>query len=357
MPKTCPNFQGNAAVPYEQQLKTNGFVVIPCIDPDRLAAVRAEIDATVAGFPEYKPGATDFVGGGFYAFGNPASFHNPTVRKIRQWAQAAAVPAVWRPYTRRYMEGAKLEQCIDRMMVRPPGRAPSAEAWHRDEAKGLAPGDRVFGGWINLDDHNQKFHCVPRTHTGANVGGGGFAKIGEDQHASLRADCVAVQIPPGHLLVFYEHIVHEVVSTKLQRPLYRLFTGWRLTHGSQPLHPDTKKGLETALEIQAVMKLKSGQDSRMWPVLWWTNWKDKLVKFSKENIKEELLIDRAVQDTRSKNYGNVYHVVPEVLRSLAELGLPRYPAYSSAEVAMHLPRRSWNVLAPGRSRIRVKVKL
>jgi hypothetical protein len=345
------------SVTYEKQLKDNGFVVIPCVEPDKLVAVRDEIDHTVANFPEYKHGATEFVGGGFYAFGNPASFHNTSVRKLRQWAQSTAVSTVWRPYTRRYMEGAKLEQCIDRMMVRPAGKAPSAEAWHRDEATGLAAGDRVFGGWINLDDHNQKFHCVAGTHKGANTHGGGFAKIKKEQHASMRADCVTVQIPPGHMLIFYEHIVHEVVSTKLKRSMYRLFTGWRLTHSDHPLHPNTATGLRTMLDNQAVMQLKSGQDSRMWPVLYWTNWRGKLVAFSEGNIKDEILIHRAIKDKKSKNFGETYHIVPEVMRSLAELGLPKYPAYRAEEVAMHLPRRSWKVLAPGRTRVHINVSL
>lgn len=31
---------------------------------------------------------------------------------------------------------------------------------------------------------------------------------------------------------------------------------------------------------QAVIPLKSGQIPPMYPTLWWTNWRDKLVEFS-----------------------------------------------------------------------------
>jgi hypothetical protein len=38
-------------------------------------------------FPEYKDTATTFVLGGFGAYGNPSSFHNPLVKKLREFME------------------------------------------------------------------------------------------------------------------------------------------------------------------------------------------------------------------------------------------------------------------------------
>ena len=70
----------------------------------------------------------------------------------------------------------KLEQLFDRMMYCLPGTGPSAESWHRDEAKEAKDSDLLFGGWWNLDETDQIFSCVPKTHNDV-TGHAGFAKI------------------------------------------------------------------------------------------------------------------------------------------------------------------------------------
>lgn len=337
-------------------LHKHGYVVIECLPSSKLKDLRNKIDQEIAAFPEYLPDAKIHVLGGFGAYGNPSSFHNTTVRQMRQWALAAAVPAVWKPYTKKHFKDANLEQCIDRFMRRLPGKAPGTEEWHRDEAKGMEPGDQVFGGWINLDDMPQTFHCVPGTHKVPNVHAGGFHSIPKTEHPSHRSNCVTVTIPPGNMLIFFEHIVHEVVSRKAKYKMYRLFTGWRLTKSTQPLQPASRKGLETMLQNQAVMKIKSGQIPPMWPKLSWTNHRVDLEKFSIDNIRSELLVNQTVGSGLKK--GDVHTIVPRFLSSLGELGLPKYPAYTANEIAMHLPRRQWrNILLPGRKRVRGHFRL
>lgn len=177
------NTETKADVPrsFAEQLNKDGFTVIPCLAEADLEAVRSQFDRAVASFPEFKPDAQEYVMGGFSAFGNPASFHNNFVRKVRQWAMYSAVSGLWRDYIPAYKAGYKLEQCIDRMMLRPKGKAPSAESWHRDEAINSGKNDQVFGGWINLDSAPQFFNCVPRSHTAQPNRHGGFARIETDE--------------------------------------------------------------------------------------------------------------------------------------------------------------------------------
>jgi len=166
--------------------------------------VRRAFDDAIEAFPEFKPGADAHVMGGFGALANPAAFHNTLVRRVREWCMHASVVGMWRDYVdtpgRR---GARLEQIIDRMMLRPKGTKPTSESWHRDEA--ILPAgheqDETFGGWINLDDTPQFFHCVPGTHTQPrDATKKGFATIADKAlKAMYKTAYERAEIPPGTL--------------------------------------------------------------------------------------------------------------------------------------------------------------
>lgn len=356
---TCSSYAefAPAGVGPAQQLHLYGVTVIPCLDPDTLPTLREEMREVIAQFPEFKEGATRHVMGGFSAFGNPSSFHNPFVRLLRQWCMHAAVNTLWRDYVAEHKDGFKLEQIMDRMMLRPAGVTPSSESWHRDEATNTAPGDETFGGWLNLDDTPQFFHCVPGTHT-AKRGKGGFAPIKsramKRRYAEKRA---AVRVPPGHVIVFFEHIVHEVRAQKMLYDSFRLFLGWRVTREDVPLIPPSRTAYEELLELQAVMPLKSGQIPAMYAKLHWTNWVDRIVAFSDANVVD--LCREYVKRESGAREGETFHVVHRHMRSLQYYGLGKYASYSPEEVKMHRPARSWYLMAPGQTaqfRERVELK-
>lgn len=336
---------------YATLLRTDGVTVIPCIPAEQLPNCRALFDQTVQSFPEFKPNAPSYVMGGFSALGNPSSFHNLFVRRLRQWCMYSAVTELFRDYIQRYKPHYNLEQCIDRMMKRPRGVAPSAESWHRDIAKGTGDTDETFGGWLNLDDADQAFSCVPGTHKDKPDKQSGFALIRDKGDiARYKAASRIVIVPPGHMIVFFEHIVHEVRNTKAAYDMYRLFTGWRITNSETPLHP----GMKNMMMDQAVMPLKSNQTPPMYASLHWTNWVDHIVEFSRY-VDNRCLEFRRVES--GKNKGTVYHVVQRHLRSLRDYDMPMYPAYAAAELQMHVPRRKWSVLAPCRTRIKSTIEL
>ncbi len=182
-------------------------------------------------------------------------------------------------YARTYLGPlqTRFEQLICRVMVRPAGVSPMTESWHRDEAPDALPADVTLGGWYNLDPSPQHFSCVPRSHdVPRNQGGAGFAKIPKAQHARYQARSVRVQVPPGHLVAFHEHIVHEVLPVKRPARSWRVFMGWRVTAATEPLDG----GIVGRLRNQGIMKIKSNQLTGVYAQMHLAAHMPKLVAFS-----------------------------------------------------------------------------
>lgn len=350
-----------------QHLQREGYLVIPCISMEELPSVGNEFRTTLAAMPEFKHGKAmlnfgsgqphssfrgkpvPFVGGGFSALGNPSSFHNMFVRNIRQRAHACVLKAVFGEMLQQDPE-LKFEQVIDRMMFRRAGQSASAESWHRDESKHAKQGDNIFGGWINLDTFDQKFSGVPRSHTEVGLLNRGFATIPKSRHADLKRRKQSITIPPGHIFIFYERMVHEVVGKKLRVDQHRLFLGWRTTYQTAPLTPK----LEEILDRQAVVPIKSGQIPPMYPALYWTNWRDRiLMPWSDEFIADSMKEERVL-----KKNGQKYVVVQQhVEEGLTELETQESfsaggengetmgpsalcPAYTPSETRIYYPSRN-----------------
>lgn len=191
-----------------EQLTTQGFTVIPVpwMTQIELANIRKEIDLEIKGFQEFKPDANEFVLGGFSAFGNPSSFHCGFVRKMREKAFMEVFELLKSfIHTLPHSESYRLEQIIDRLMIRQKGKSPVKESWHRDEAKLALDTDKIFGGWWNFDSQSQFFSCVPGTHTevsGLDQGHRGFGTIKDKAEIDrYNKQKQLVEIPPGHILV------------------------------------------------------------------------------------------------------------------------------------------------------------
>ena len=276
----------------------SGVTVIPFASGPQLAQLRAELAAYVDSMPEYRdagflptpyktnepifePDPLFFakesvlnyskfyndsffpVEGGFAAMGNPSSFHNPFVRKLRMAAHVAVLESGVVPIA----ADENFEQVADRLMLRRSSKNPTAEAWHRDEAKFAIPGDTVYGGWVNLDlDRTQFFSCVPYSANEVTGKNNGFSAIPESQHVDLVKRSFRVAVPPGHILIFNERTIHEVVAKPLSEAdkagktgeelaRCRLFFGWRTTKSQEPITPN----LAARLEMQEALPIKSGQ--------------------------------------------------------------------------------------------------
>ena len=279
-----------------------------------VAQWRASLAASVNAAPEFKPVTPTeadprtlferqdikLAVGGFAALAHPSSFHNEFARALRFRAETHVVEHdIFGLAAGGVNAGKKLEQVVDRTMIRRPGQTPTAEAWHRDIARGTLAGDEVFGGWINLDPQNdQYFSCVPGSaHDRPDAGvdyESGFAKIGNSSHPSIISRSYRVVIPPGHMMVFNERTIHEVAPVTCEgRSSCRLFFGWRITNGDTPLFYD----LERRLTEQDGMPLKSGQHKHAYS-------DPRCGGRYKEmrNFNKDLIFDKATNTLGFKNY-------------------------------------------------------
>jgi hypothetical protein len=196
--------------------------------------------------------------GTFQAHGNPSSFHCPSARIIRTKCYEKChrlFGHVEDDQTGQWY----IEMNYDRVGFRHAGTEITADKdkWHRDVITGkyLDKNDSIFGGWVNLDlTSNQRFICDLGTHI--RPGSSGFHRELPNEKAN------SVIIPPGHCIIFYQHILHAVAPTKFHKDSYRQFISFRLTSSTIPLW-----GKHVKLNILAnhlVPKTPSDQVINVW---------------------------------------------------------------------------------------------
>ena len=318
-----------------QRLRDDGVLVLPCIR-DNLDELKHEFIHVLRTLPELRDDVAEPervpAFGGFGALGLPSSFHHPFIRALRRVAYEAAAPFF--DAFLQQLPGFKLEQLIDRVQLRQPGTSPTAEAFHRDLSVygpgcSAADGDHFFGGWVNLDATPQTFSCVLGSHVpGQNSSAAGFSMVSDkEEKEAYKAARTGVQIPPGHMIVFYSNIVHEVVARKSKVVSARMYCCWRLTPGSKPMYDDFLERMTR----QDVIPLPSRQEPPMHAKLHWTNWRKELEQWSKKTIKDEFLVTREVASGKRK--GETVRVVPHVLKNSGQ----HYPAYTQDELSTHRP--------------------
>ena len=237
------------SVKASRHLQNKGYVLLPVfanygkLYPEMIK----EIEKMLLSFPEYKRHPTDptktpdgqdikYVQGGFSALGNPASFHHPLVRLLREWVFSCAYPAL-KEFDKLIPGGPRnLEYLMDRFMSRPKGSQITADHWHRDTSKDSLDGDDIFGGWINLDNKNQCYSANPENYVQGKNKGKGFEMPSKAEKAEAIKNKRRIVIPPGNLLIFFQNGLHEIVATKFSHHMYRMFTAFRLTHGTTPMY-------------------------------------------------------------------------------------------------------------------------
>lgn len=331
---------------YQTHLVDKGWVVIPTLlgaDRQKLARVKNAFDQHFLDSPELsnpqpKDPKYQNVLGGFAALGNPSSFHAKQIRMLREKCQAAVLDSDALP-----IEGRRLEQCFDRVLRRIPGETIDAESWHRDEAKNALTGDDIFGGWINLDSEPQYFSCAPGTHKDVGTNNNGFAKISDPEDKAHFRDvanaCGPVVIPSGHILIFYERLVHQVIRSKATHIMQRLFLGWRVTTAHEPLFgtKTTKMWIDTQMPAQ----IKSGQKTAVYPTAYYnfTRHFPTLTAFSKVAFVPQCLYQHTVKS--GVEAGTVWTRVDRYMKGLVHYGLPLHAPYDRHEINVLMPLRSW----------------
>ncbi len=354
-------YTGTYDLPPLESLMAIGVATIPIIPPEDLPGIRERFMETLRGFPEYNRdpenpdfdssgNRLDYVLGGFGALGNPASFHNPLARELRLQGYAALVEQIFRPMieqrlSKEQRENMKIEMLFDRMMYRIASQKPSAEAWHRDvmPAHYIQREDELFGGWLNLDTQNQYFSCIPGSHLGIvqKELTSGFATIDKEKVKMVSRYKHRFTIPPGHLAIFPQYIIHEVVANAARYDMMRLFYGWRLTMSDNLLRPE----IPTEMERQAVMRLPGGMIPPMYaknhisfflrrPFRTIPNRPHRvnLIEWSRDTMLPRTLVEK-------HGKGGDYEIVRRHMLSLQEYGFPKYLPYTEEEKALYRPRR------------------
>lgn len=368
-PDLYHNYNGADFLPYVQQLRQNGVVVIPVLTPAGVAKANALFKEALLSFPEYLPHAPGadikYVGGSFGALGNPSSIHNAFVRHLR-WDMHCLLRSFWQQMG----QGKGVHVVTDRMCIRRPDGAVAAESWHRDTtpAEFVQAEDEIFGGWINLDlVKPQNFNGLLGSHTSNPIAAltvtdrtsAGFSVFDKEQQKLLEAHRESIEkarwqttIPPGHLLIFYQELIHEVAKGSKSangHDEYRLFTAWRLTRAATPLAPCLP---DDYFSEMALPLLKSDQPMPMWPKVGYRNGAGAAAMNSAYKWSVKTFIPEALEPWEKTitlpNGDEVYldKFVVKVMPSLAELyrlmKKPRpvtlaYPGYSQEEQEIYYP--------------------
>jgi hypothetical protein len=139
----------------------------------------------------------------------------------------------------------------------------SVDSVHRDNSSGLESGDLVFGGFVNLNQNeDQKVTLQAGTHEFRSLTGGqSFTKVGDAEAQRFSAGKEDFIVPPKHGIMFFENILHEVVSGTVPHDTYRKFIAFRLTRSQITWHPPNVG----ARERQSPMAHKGGKIARLEP--------------------------------------------------------------------------------------------
>jgi hypothetical protein len=320
-------------------LACKGCVSIPLFTATETEKWHSLLYREMEHFPEFKTpptlkGKSDrFSLGAFGAMGTPSSFHNGVVRSLRIFAYRAVRPLL-RALTKndKNMQSLRLAAIVDRLCLRMKGDSLGGESMHRDVSKKHRADNLIFGGWINIEPSVDTFFSYkPGSHltkdgkmwTGDEHG---FATIPREDYPKHRPHFVKKKVRPGHLVIFYSHIIHEVNPGLIMQNQLRLFTSWHLTTDREPIHGDS---FDRVLRTQAVCPLPSGEMSFMFSTNHY-RFHDMLVSYSSQFVKGCL---KTIDSDRFGQWSCVYRILP----SLKKLGLPLFPSYCDEECKLYKP--------------------
>ena len=327
-----------------ESLRNDGFCVVRVYDEQTTQQMRERLYEAVHSMPEFLPNLpanTKFVGGGFGAFGNSASFHHPVIRQIRADAHKVA-KALFQKYYTSYLSDissnnqSNMEQLVDRLRILRTQAEITAELWHRDQTPmdknaAVKEGDLIFGGWISFDN-TQRFSAIKGSHRieGIKPCSKGFTPLTKEEGAKytkMKLEALEagnswyIEIPPGCMLIFQQEMIHEVVGGKHQGPeQYRLFTGWRITSSTKSFIQNPHEFFEE----QGVTNIKSDQTPDMYPTRPWSTsptTRKNLVEWSKGVFQPYLMETRQIQSGQYK--GETHRLVPQHMYSLYEIAIKK----------------------------------
>ena len=345
-------------------LNTFGVAVVRVWTEEQRKVLEAEFFDSMDSYPEYIAQGREVqrVLGGFGAFGNPSSFHDPTVRQHRVDLTKQLTESVFRPLAGLVFEGeegARVEALFDRVCVRyDKFLSPSAESWHRDVCSPLPrtlPGgkdDLILGGWSNLSGTAQSLVALVGAHD-VDTNMRGFWLFSKEEMKELDSqlsgqagrtygDTIVcnsrgeILVPPGCAVLFRQTLAHAVKGGRQPSvPSLRVYHGYRITASTTPLIDQSR-----AMEEGGVPKLPSWQTPPMFSVNHYSAFasdtKPKWRSWGQQVFRFDILTER----TTGK--GHVYYLPTKrdrTMPSLRQMGLweERFQ-YSEEEKAVMSPQ-------------------
>lgn len=335
------------------QLLEDGYCMVPLLAAEELAWYNSAMQRMFDEFPECTPGnklREPLIHGMSGCLGNPGAFHHPLLRRLRKLAMEAQM-VVMGSFCEKYkvmqVVGKRpyFELLADRVCVRIVGvtnvnRMRTGKPVHRDStlnAKKVLSGldSLIFGGWLNLNLCDQEFGAVRGTQLYDGVWPDAYEIA--DPSAELER-LVVYPVPPGHLLIFHQNIIHTVMKWTQPEPMLRMFVGCRLSGNNKPLF-SSRSGGSLAVEkcmLQAPMRIKSGLYTPMYSYLKLFHDAAKLSAWSVRIFKDPVL-----KQFHHKGGDENYRVVESPMRGLVDSGLQPFPAYTTEELAMYEPLRRY----------------
>ena len=302
------------------QLLEQGYTVLSLPEGPTAECVNA-FRQYLGEIPELKPdcrrapdGTRDYSAGSFGALNFASAFHCPAACKIDEVITENLCP-VFEDVARSGGWGF-WELIPDRLCYRT--KPQPRESWHTDNTAGAVTTNEFYVlVVVNLSvDKDRVFTCVPGTHSlSARLEGGYFTP--EADQAQWAAREVQVHIPPGHVMLVAENIVHRITGDRKYLPAMNKFSGIRFSNEALQWCPENIGRMER----QEPLIHKGGQVAPLYPKLWLTNWPHKLQAYADEL--DPRLVEPYTYKTGFKKGRSIRKPVAEPL-GLCELGTP-YP--------------------------------
>jgi hypothetical protein len=152
-------------------------------------------------------------------------------------------------------------------------------------------------------------------------------------------------VPPGHIVILYQRILHIVTSRTSKYDSYRQFRTWRITKA--PERPAPLNGYAETLRCVrdfAVPKKPSSQDPPMYSsnhgsAFLFKDDKNDLIRWSRLKFKTVCMAKESTCGS-GKNMGRKYVLVERFMKSLEEMNLHEgVRPYELFEVHLLLPGR------------------
>ena len=235
----------------------------------------------------------------------------------------------------------------DRPLVRFPSQKVDEKGkWHQDDSANAITGDDIYGGWLNLN-HNetQYFKCIPGTHridhtifnnlsqkNGERRGYSDFKSKNDQKFLSNYWNSEIkelVTIPPGHILIFQENMIHTVFpNPNTQNCILRLHPSFMISDHKTILHDRKNKiKLLDLFKNQENVPVRSGQKTPVYSPF----------NLYPKNISSLKSLSNHYIDCCKNENGIVKRFLPSLKEISQKSGVSMHPEMTSDEIQYYIP--------------------